>query len=96
MRSLGENHFHILMACLLVGSLFLDQAARNVLPTWSSPRVGVVTFALGLVWIGLFASYRQRLLHDRIKVLEDRLDRVSRKADLLEDDARRRRDVPLH
>ncbi|HLQ37440.1 MAG TPA: hypothetical protein VK348_06550 [Planctomycetota bacterium] len=94
MRALSENQFHTIMAALVVGSLLLDRAAPKLLPTWSPPLVGVITFALGLVWVALFAAHRFRNLGERIRVLEDRLDRTSRKADLLEDDARRRRGLP--
>ena len=95
MRTLQERPFHLLMATLLIGSLLLDQEAGRHLPTWSMPRVGLVTFALGLVWIALFAGYRLRHLQTRIDVLEDRLERTSRRADALEDETRRRRGLPF-
>jgi vacuolar-type H+-ATPase subunit D/Vma8 len=46
------------------------------------------------VWIALFAAYRLRTLQQRIEVLEDRLERTSRRADALEDETRRRRGTP--
>jgi hypothetical protein len=95
MRSLPEGPFHAVMAALVVVSLFLDEGAAKVLPNWSDPKVGLITFALGLVWLALFAAHRIRNLHARIEVLEDRLDRTSARADALEDDARRRRGLPL-
>lgn len=94
MRTLSENHFHLLMGALVVGSLFLDDAARRGLPTWTMPKIGLLTFALGLCWVALFAGYRMRNLHDRMKVLEDRLERVDRRADALEDVERQRRRLP--
>lgn len=94
MRTLGENQFHLLMGTLAIGSLFLDDAARKALPTWTMPRVGLVTLALGLCWVALFAGYRMRNLSLRIKVLEDRLERVDRRADTLEDIERQRRRLP--
>ena len=95
MRSLAEGQFHAVMAVLVIGSLFLDQGAQKVLPTWTMPRVGFVTFALGLVWLALFAAHRIKNLHARLDVLEDRLERTTRRADALEDEARRRRGLPL-
>lgn len=88
MRTLGENGFHWLMGALLVGSSFLDPAMRAVLPTWRPPQVSFVTLVLGLIWVGLFAAHRMHLLHDRLRVLEDRAERTERKVEGLEDDAR--------
>lgn len=93
MRTFGENQFHLLMAGLAVGSLFLDQFAQKALPTWTMPKIGLVTFALGLCWVALFAGHRVRNLHERMRVLEDRLQRVDRRADALEDVERRRRQL---
>jgi hypothetical protein len=83
------------MAVLVIASLFLDEGAARVLPNWSNPKVGLVTFALGLVWLALFAAHRIRNLHARIDVLQDRLDRTASRTEALEDDARRRRGLPL-
>lgn len=94
MRTLGEHSFHLLMGALLFGSLLLDHLARRALPAWSMPTVGLVTLALGLVWVGLFAAHRIQVLQDEAKVLRDRLDRLSARTDVLEDDARRRRELP--
>jgi len=92
-RTLAERPFHLLMATLVVASLFVDQQAEHW-PAWHMPHIGLVTFALGLVWIALFAAYRLRTLQQRIDVLEDRLERTSRRADALEDETRRRRGTP--
>ena len=94
MRTLAERPFHLLMATLVVLSLFLDQEAEHWMPSWHMPRVGIVTFALGLVWIALVGAYRLRTLQQRIEVLEDRIERTSRRADALEDETRRRRGTP--
>ena len=94
MRTLNEPQYHALMAVLAVGSLFLDQGMERALPTWSMPKISLVTFVLGLCWLALFCAFRIRGLHDRIRVLEDRLDRLSQRADGLEDGARRRHDLP--
>ena len=95
MRSLSENNFHLVMGTLLLLSTFIDPAMRAVLPAWKPPEVGFVTLVLGLVWVALFAGYRGRNLEDRVRVLEDRLDRTERKvADLETDQSERAR--PLY
>lgn len=91
MRALSESQFHALMALLAVVSLLLEDQAPRYLPTWSMPRIGLITFALGLCWLALFAAHRFRTLQQRIEVLQDRLERTAQRTDLLEDDARRRR-----
>ena len=95
MRTLGEPGFHWLMAALVAGSLLLDQQASKALPTWSSPDVGMITFALGLVWVALAAQHRIRELERQRDVLKDRVDRLEQRTEALLDDARRRRDLPL-
>lgn len=94
MRSLTEPQFHMLMALLVIGSLFLDQHVTKILPTWNMPSIGLVTFLLGMVWVTLFAAHRFRNLQERITVLEDRLDRNIAHTTALEDDSRRRRGIP--
>ena len=95
MRTLREQQFHLLMAFLVIASMFVDQNATKVLPFWNMTTIGLVTFALGLCWVALFAAHRIRNLHERILVLEERLERTSQRAEMLEDDARRRRGLPL-
>ena len=92
MTTLSERHFHVLMAVLVIGSTLLDRLLHDFVPTWQPPAVSLVTLALGLVWVGLFAGYRGRNLEDRIRVLEDRLERTQRKVEQLDaEDAERRR-----
>lgn len=91
MRTLQENQFHLLMGVLLVGSLFVDRAARAALPAWNPPEVSVYTLVLGLIWMGMFTHYRYEKLADRLKVTEARLERAERRQDFQEDDERRRR-----
>jgi len=91
MRSLTEPQFHMLMVTLVVASLFADQELPHLLPSWNMPKIGLVTFTLGLCWMALFAGHRVRNLHQRIEVLQDKVDRLSNKTDALEADARHRR-----
>jgi hypothetical protein len=94
MRLPNETSFHLRMATLVIFSLFLEHLGRSRLPSWSSPAIGVVTFVLGMLWVGLFAWHHARVLHERIRVLEDRLDRVTRRTDEIEDERRARRSLP--
>lgn len=95
MRALQEPQFHLLMTVLVIASLLLDQEAGKLLPQWSMPKVGLVTFTLGLCWVALFAAHRIANLHKRIEVLRDQLERTVSRTDALEDDARQRRGLPL-
>jgi hypothetical protein len=84
MISIGEQRFHVLMGALVLGSLFLDSIMRSLLPAWNPPQIGLVTFVLGLVWLGLFVAHRMRNAGEQLRVLLDRLDRAERKVDGLE------------
>lgn len=87
--ALSERTFHLLMGGLLFLSLVFDRVMRGVLPVWNAPQVGLLSLVLGLVWVGLFAAYRTRLLDDEIRILRDRAERAERKINALEDVVRR-------
>lgn len=95
MRTLNERQFHLTMVTLVIASLILEHEASRIVPGWRMPDVGLVTFTLGLCWLALFAAHRIRNLHLRLEVLEDRLERTERRAQILEDEARARRSLPL-
>ena len=94
MRLPNDMPFHMRMAALLIVSLFLEHLANTRLPNWSSPQIGIVTFVLGMAWIALFSMHHGVALQDRIRVLEDKLDRVTQLAEKLADDTRQRRSLP--
>jgi hypothetical protein len=94
MRFPNDTAFHLRMAALLIASLFLEQLATTHLPNWSSPHIGVVTFVLGLLWVALAAFHHARTLQDRMRVLEDKLERLTAQAGALEDERRARRSLP--
>lgn len=94
MRFPNDTSFHLRMAALVIASLFLEHLAATKLPNWSSPQIGVVTFVLGLAWVALFAFHHGRALHDRVRVLEDRIDRLTQRIDADEDERRARRSLP--
>ena len=78
MTTLGERPFHLVMAVLVLLSTGIDPAMRALLPAWRPPEVGLVTLALGLIWVALFAAHRGKGLDDRQRVLEDRVQRLER------------------
>lgn len=94
MRFPNDTAFHLRMAALVIGSLFLEQLASTRLPNWSSPRIGVVTFVLGLAWVALAAFHHARTMQDKVRVLEDKLDRLAARTDAIEHDRRSRRSLP--
>ncbi len=95
MHKLQEPQFHGLMAVLILLALALEQEGPRFMPGLTIPKVGIVTLAIGLCWLALFAAHRIRNLHERLDVLEERLRRTTQRTDALEDDARARRGLPL-
>jgi predicted ATP-dependent Lon-type protease len=83
------------MATLCVAALFLDQEGARLLPGWNMPKVSLLTFALGAAWLGLFFVHRLRAMQQQVDVLTDRLERVTRRTEAMEDETRRRRSLPL-
>ncbi len=94
MRFPNDTNFHLRMAAVLVIAMFLDHLAAENLANWSSPRIGVLPFVLGLAWAGLFAWHLANMLMQRIRVLEDRIERLTQRTDGLEDDRRESRSLP--
>jgi len=87
--AVNERSFHLLMGALLFASTFFDRVVRSAIPAWNPPVVSLLTLVIGLVWVGLFAAYRVRLVDDQARVLRDRAERAERKIAALEDAVRR-------
>ncbi len=94
MRFPNDMSFHIRMAALVIASLFLEHIANTRLPNWSSPQIGIITFVMGMAWIALFTMHHGVALQDRIRVLEDKLERTNQLAEILADETRQRRSLP--
>ncbi len=94
MRFPNDMSFHIRMAALVIASLFLEHIANTRLPNWSSPQIGIITFVMGMAWIALFTMHHGVALQDRIRVLEDKLERTNQLAEMLADETRQRRSLP--
>ncbi|MFT4840273.1 MAG: hypothetical protein ACI8UD_000632 [Planctomycetota bacterium] len=94
MRFPNDTPFHMRMAALLIASLFLEHMANTRLDNWSSPQIGIVTFVMGMAWIMLFTMNHGVSLQDRIRVLEDKLERTNQLAEMLADETRKKRSLP--
>ena len=94
MRFPNDMSVHMRMAALVIASLFLEHLANTRIPNWSSPEIGVITFVLGMTWVALFAMHHGVAVQDRIRVLEDKLERTNQLAEMLADETRQRRSLP--
>jgi hypothetical protein len=94
MRFPDDVPFHLRMAALVVASLFVEHLAARHVPNWSSPQIGVITFVLGLVWVALTAFHHAKATQQRVRVLEDRVERLQQLTDRLIEDERARRSLP--
>ena len=94
MRSQNDLAFHLRMAALLIFSMFLEHLAMTHLPNWSSPRIGVITFVLGLLWVALFAWQHGTSQQARIDALRQQIEHLAARTDNLEEDRRARRSLP--
>lgn len=94
MRFPNDTAFHMKMAALVIVSLFVEHNAPRWLPDWSAPQIGVITFVLGLAWVTLFAAHHAQATQERIRVLEDKLERTNQLAEMLADETRQRRSLP--
>ncbi len=94
MRFPNDTAFHMKMAALVIVSLFVEHNAPRWLPNWSAPQIGVITFVLGLAWVTLFAAHHAQATQERIRVLEEKLERTTQLAETLADDSRHRRSLP--
>jgi hypothetical protein len=94
MRFPNDSTFHLRMAAVVIGALFLEQLAAKYVAHWSAPNIGIVTFALGLVWVALAAHHHAKATQDRVRVLEAKLERLQALTDALADDTRTRRSLP--
>jgi hypothetical protein len=94
MRFPNDTAFHLRMAALLIASMFLEHLAATRLAHWSSPRIGIITFVLGLAWVAMAAFHHAKATQDRVRVLEAKLERLAALTEALADDQRARRSLP--
>ncbi|MFO1078477.1 MAG: hypothetical protein U1E73_12205 [Planctomycetota bacterium] len=94
MRFPNDTAFHLRMAAFLIGAMLLESLAERSLPGWTSPRIGMLAFLLGLTWVFLYAFHVTRVLQRRVLDLEQRLERTNDLCDALADERRQRRALP--
>lgn len=81
-----DTRLHLVFAVLFIGSFFLDEQMSKLLPTWSDPKVGLLSYVIGIFWMGSLILDRVRELQNKNRVLEDRIDRNKNKIRALEDE----------
>ncbi len=91
MTQIQERGFHLLMGALLVAACYFDRFMANSDLAWKPPEVGFVALTVGMVWIGRYAAWRSELTGERLKVMNDRIERLERKNNALEDELRAHR-----
>ena len=84
-----EFRLHVAFFLLFVCSLYLDPVMLKILPAWKPPPVTFFSVVVAVLWLAVFTIRRLRLASDRMKVLQDRVERVERRCRELED-----RDLP--
>ncbi len=81
-----DKRLQFVFALLFIGSFFLDDQVVKILPTWSDPKVGLLSYVIGIFWMGSLILDRMRDLENKHRVLEDRIDRHKNKIRALEDE----------
>ena len=84
----ADRKFHAVMGTLLAFSLVVDQQDYEL---WRAGQVSMVSLALAMVWMGLFAWEGFRRRDEAARVLRHRLDEMQEQVDELTRDARTRR-----
>ena len=95
MHSLDERKFHLLMGAVFLSAVILEEFLGRQAALWNPPRIGFVTFIVGMVWVGRYAGWRSELDSELRRVLDERLARQERRIDALEDELRAARRDPL-
>ncbi len=78
-----------LLKLLLLSLLLLFLSCRRL-----HRYITSTCFVLGLSWVALAAFHHARTMQDKMRVLEDKLERLAARAEALEDDRRARRSLP--
>ena len=95
MQTLDERKFHLLMGAVFLSAVILEEFLGSQATLWNPPRIGFVTFIVGMVWVGRYCGWRSELDAEQRRVLDDRLARQERRIDALEDELRAARRDPL-
>ncbi len=88
------NQLHLVFGLLFIGSIFLSNQAKKILPTWNDPEIHLLSLAVAFLWLGTIFQRKVKALDDRCKVLKDRLERANAKIDGLERDKAEQNRLP--
>ena len=58
----------------------------KAMPAWRDPEIGLLSLVVALLWVVVFFMKRGSAMVDELKVLRDRVERLERKHDALEDE----------
>ncbi len=86
---MSETRLHTVFGLLFVASFFLSDQVTKALPTWREPQVGVLSLVVALLWVVVLFMKRGSALVDELKILRDRIERLERRHDALEDEVAR-------
>ncbi len=82
---MSEARMHTVFGILFVVSFFGSDQLSKVLPEWNDPKVGLISLVIALIWLVVFFLARGGAMLDEFKVIRDRLERLERKLDALEE-----------
>lgn len=85
-----EGVLHAVLGTLFIVSFLASPKLEGILPAWHDPKLGLISFAIALIWLTAFFLSRGTALLDELKVQKDRIERLERRLRELEDDERLR------
>ena len=85
---MSETRVHTIFGILFVLSFFGTEQIAKLLPTWNDPKVGLLSFVIGVLWLTMFFLGRAKPIVDEMKVVRDRLERIENRLQRLEDEQR--------
>lgn len=80
-----ESLFHFVFGTLFVLSFLGSPKLAEWFPAWHDPKLGLVSFAIALIWLTAFFMQRGSALLDELKVQRARIERLERQVRELED-----------
>ena len=88
MKDPSDRRFHVVMGVILAISLMVDQQEFEA---WRAGHVSMISLALAMVWIGLFAFEGFRRRDAAISTMRHRVDEMEERVDELVREAQQRR-----
>ena len=88
MKDQSDRRFHVVMGVILAISLMVDQQDFEA---WRAGQVSMISLALAMVWLGMFAFEGFRRRDAAISTMKARLDELEGRVDELMREAQQRR-----